>query len=149
MIILPKQKVAIRTTLIWFCFLSTIYSCGSITDNRSSELEQSVARQIDSASNHVLQFVDFKKIDGVDKQSSSSKYELSFTGFIEAKENCYWDGDVSYSILEQNKIRLRTVTIGQDSTRSGFIKKGFGHEVKGIAVFEKRDSGWVLIAIYI
>jgi hypothetical protein len=63
-------------------------------------------------------------------------------------KNCYWDGTISYSIVEQTKIRLGEVTVGTDSLRSSYLKKDYGYDIKGTAVFEKRDRGWTLIAIY-
>jgi hypothetical protein len=116
--------------------------------SKTYDLQTSLNTQIDSASNHLLQFSNFKKVNGVEIQSGSLKYEMAFTGRIDAKENCYWDGSISYLFMQHDKIRLPLIIKANDSLKADFLKKDYGYDIKGTAVFEKRDSGWEIIGIY-
>lgn len=118
-------------------------------DNRAKDLNTLIKHQIDSASNHLLYFDNFKKIDGVEVQNGSKKYELTFKGGIYANKNLIWSGSTHTNIWEQTKISLDAITESSDSTASNFVRKDFGFKIDGRAVFEKRDSGWQLIAIYL
>lgn len=122
-------------------------SCNSTFD-RSSDVNRTLIKQVDSASDHFLEFSEFTKINGVEKQAGSLKYELTFTARISAKKDCHWDGSISYSQLDQSRIRLGEVTVATDSLKPDFVKKNYGYDIKGTAVFEKKDNGWTLISIY-
>lgn len=66
----------------------TFISC----DNRAEDLNTLIKHQIDSASNHLLYFDNFKKIEGVEVQNGSKKYELTFKGGIYANKTLIWSG---------------------------------------------------------
>jgi hypothetical protein len=122
-------------------------SCNPMND-RASYVNSTLLKQVDSASNHLLELSDFTKVNGVERQDGSLKYELKFEARISAKKDCYWDGNISYSPLDQSRIAVGMVTLGTDSLNPNFIKRNYGYNIKGTAVFEKTDNGWTLISIY-
>lgn len=117
--------------------------------NRHTEVEEILRKQIDSASNHLLYLDNFRKIDGVDVQKETLRYELTFKCFIGANKSVIWKPIISYNYDDHSKIRLELPVESSDNNDTYFIGKDYGHEMNGRAVFEKRDSGWKLIAIYL
>lgn len=138
-----------RKNLLYLSGLAALMLCfGCDTPaNRAMELNNNIVKQIDSASNRLLEFKDFKKIDGIDIQDGSKKYKISFTGFINAKDNCIWNGIIISSYMDNSQLVINEVLPSIDSTNVNYIKKNYGVDVKGVGVLEKRDSGWKIISI--
>ena len=150
------------------CMLFSVqYGCKQV-DSRLITAENFLHHQVDSASNHLLIFSNFKKVDGIEKQKESLIYEMTFQGFVSAVKDCYWDGNIISSYSKSSlakslygsnwgigKKDLSAMKIyssknefslnESNSLRFLTYKKGDGHFVKGLIVFEKRDSGWQII----
>lgn len=139
-----KKLLGLVATCVLIVFNS---SCNPMND-RASYVNSTLLRQVDSASNHILELSEFIKVNGVERQEGSLKYELKFKARISAKKDCYWDGNISYSPLDQSRIAIGMVTLGTDSLKSNFVKSNYGYEFEGTAVFEKTDKGWTLLSIY-
>lgn len=117
--------------------------------NRHTEVEETLRKQIDSASKHLLYLDNFRKIDGVEVQKETLRYELTFKCFIGANKSVIWKPIIYHNYDDHSKIRLELPVESNDNNDTYFMDKDYGHEIDGRAVFEKRDSGWKLIAIYL
>lgn len=140
-----KKNYLLRPlTIAFICISLSISGC----DNRGLELNTTMVWQIDSVSNHLLSFNDYEKIDGIEVQNGTLRYELNFKGQINAKQNMIWRPVISFKLNEQTKLSIEQPVLSNDSTSKDFLKKDYGYVVTGKGVFEKRDSGWKLISIY-
>jgi len=145
------------------------YGC-NFFDKREELANDFMKKEVDSASNHLLKFDSFVKVDGVEKQKETLTYEMIFKGFVEANKDCYWDGSIisssaasklAQSLYGSNwgigKMGLLPINVSSlplefnkkdiGLKQNYFCKKGYGHFFKGIIVFEKRDSGWKIISL--
>lgn len=158
-----------KNNFIIFSFavlLLSQYSCS--IENREDLAKDYLKSQIDSASNHLLAFSNFEKVDGIERQKESLTYEMTFKGFVGAVRDSYWDGYINSSasasslaeglygssygigrngLLGMNvSLSLEELNQKDSYTRQySLYKKGDGHFVKGYIIFEKRDSGWKIL----
>ncbi len=128
-----------------YLILSLLLLSSCVDNDRQSDLNLTLVKEVDSLSNHLFEFTDLTKIDGVEIQQGTLKYEMAYEGFVSAKENCVWDGYI-YPGPYTNSFNLGLP--GSHPSQSfadiSFFKKGFGRDVKGVATFQKQDSGWIL-----
>jgi len=149
---MSKQRNSLKLSLLSIILLAC--SC-NFNQNREILVNDFLIKQVDSTSSHLFAFSNFRKIDGVEKQKGSLIYEMTFKGFVVATADCYWDGLIyGFAFFGKNKTLKMDVSTSlpelennsNDDQGSQFslYKKGYGITIKGIAVFEKRDSGWNL-----
>lgn len=154
-----------KKTLL-FLIVMSIMGCTSIIDNRPSDANAFLSKAINSASKGLLYFSQFEKLDGIEQQDKTLLYTLSYKGFVAANKECYWDGQImgiglhySYYGDDFEGRAISPIRVGETikeakskSTIEGsrglsFVKTGYGYNVEGKVVFEKRDSGWKIIAV--
>ncbi|WP_175635095.1 hypothetical protein [Pedobacter ghigonis] len=121
---------------------------------RGNDVFERISLDVNTASQGLLKFNDFEKLDGKEIQSTNSLYELEFKGFISAEKNCCWE-DAPLKITSSSDLSRGIETVSYplsfkisncvDITNQNFTKVGWGYKVLGKAYFEKRDSGWKLL----
>lgn len=123
--------------------ISLLISCSEI-DNRANLANQKLINEIDSLSNHLCKFTDFKKIDAIE---GAKIYNLSFEGFISAQKDCLFDTRDEEGYIDQVKATLKAVTSSKDTSHPHFLSanSNYGYPIKGGATFVKKDSGWNLV----
>lgn len=152
-----NQTMNNKTLILLICILVGIqFACNSVS-KRIVTADKFLISQIDSASNHLLEFSSFRKIDGIEKQDGSLYYVLSYKGFLSATKDCFWNSlFYNYNLINNGHIGFSSFSISESSNglklgnnigEYTLYKKGFGHNVKGVVLFEKRDSGWQIIDV--
>ena len=129
-----------KNNYLSFIILLSIFSCTDST--RQSDLKLALQKKVDSLSNHVLNFDEFAKVDGIEKQGETLTYEMTYTGLVSGNKTCIWDRQIYAPFNNGGLVKAYE---SNDSTAINFLRLGYGIPVKGTAYFQKRDSGWKFI----
>ena len=134
-----KVFTAILLTLIFF-------SCSGGKNNLESDAKKFIENDVTATSQGYLKLASFNKVDGVSKSNNGAEsYEMTFTIEIE----CVKDGGY-VNIMRNGKLGGFAILLPQqiDNYSGQFeqpAKVGNRYNMEGIILFEKHDSGWVVL----